>query len=103
MTEIIRTWKYKDSSRYWWEITLWKSGEHPSADAENWTDPSTVMDFEWCYRIKREEGGIINYQSSFVGQYELIPDIQDVLLDFLNYITSVMLGFAKWGEAEEKL
>ena len=92
--EIVRTWKHKDAWRYWWEITLWKSGERPCSDGPE-------IDFVWRYMIRRDERTLFN-EGEIVGQYDMAPHLHDVLLDFSQYIQSVCLGFAEYSKAEEE-
>jgi len=99
--EITRTWKYKDGSCYWWEIKLWKSGEQQSVDFLGACgEVSDEMDFQWEYEITRDDEHI--YLGWFVGQYDVIPNLNDVLLNFQGYINSVVIGFAMFSKAGEE-
>ena len=88
--DIIKTWKYKDSSRYWWKIDLYKlcEEEHPFHEGE--------IDFIWGYDIFRDEKEFIYREIR--GQYDEIPHLTDILCDFSNYINCTIIGFSKHGK-----
>lgn len=97
MPEIVRTWKYKDACRNWWEITMRKDGEQPCPPGVAEPDDT---DFIWSYMLGMESAPI--YYGTIVGQYDIVPTIDDVLLDFQNYINGVVIGFAMFSKAEEE-
>lgn len=93
-------WKYKDGERYWWRVTLRKTGERPAAGL----DPAEgSVDFEWRYDVAREDGGRWHpvYAGQIVGQYDEQPSLEEVLGDFSAYVSRAVIGFARWGEGRE--
>lgn len=86
---------YKDGNRDWWYITLWKIDQHqldlPDDDAWH---------FEWAYLLEKEDMGILLdiHKGTIQGQYEDPPKIQDVLTDFMAYISAVVIDFSKYGQ-----
>lgn len=88
-------WKYKDGERYWWRVTLRRTGERPAAGHEP-EDGST--DGEWRYDVTREDGGEWHpvYAGQIVGQYEEQPTLEEVLDDFAAYVMRAAIGFARW-------
>jgi len=85
-------WRYKDSYRFWWEIRMEKTETvHLVEDG----DPH----YEWDYELWRDE---VRIHSSFVkGQYDYPPTLDEIMLDFTTYITSVAMGVAKYGKLKE--
>lgn len=84
---------YKDASRYFWRVTVWKSGE-----CESWQGADSI-DFVWSYKIERSFSGESNWQEIYggeiQGQYEIFPDAEDIMLDFMNYTQSFVIGFCR--------
>ena len=91
MIPVSYKWSYKDANRDWWYITASHSGEVPYL-----FDGS--IDFKWSYSVNRENKEI--YHNELVGQYNEPPNIQDILTDFMTHISSVVIGFAKYGTNE---
>lgn len=88
--ELEREYHYKDGSRYYWRIKVWKSDERPS-----WADSDSI-DFIWSYTIERsfsgEESWNRVFENEIQGQYDIFPDMSDILLDFQSYINSFVVG-----------
>ncbi|MCY7361608.1 MAG: hypothetical protein LH629_06000 [Ignavibacteria bacterium] len=86
---------YKDASRYHWRVKLWKIDEKLS-----WEGADSI-DFIWNYTVERNSHGqndweIMYEQGFIVGQYNIPPNLKDIVLDFMNYIQSFALGFSDY-------
>jgi hypothetical protein len=92
--EHLHIWTYKDSSRYWWRLEVWKSGEVIA----HW-DPS-VIDWEWAYQMYRD--GEEFYHGSITGQYDEVPDPEEFFLDLQNYVNHLIPDVAKYATLELK-
>lgn len=94
------TWNYKDNSRYYWRIKVWHSGESPCGPGFK----DDEVDLEWSFEIYREGWGgaawpepgfVCVYTGEIVGQYDQLPSVNDILSDYLGYVTSAALGMAQ--------
>lgn len=80
----------KDSSRYYWEINAERIGE--AKDSFDKDDP----DYVWKWTITREDKAV-NFTGEFTGQYNEVPQIQEILLLFMQEITSMVIDFSRYG------
>ena len=88
-------WDYKDASRNRWRVTLWDTGEtRPSPGSETETDGS--VDHVWRYEVEREEGGeyVTVYIGTHTGQYDLRPELPELLHEFGSYVLAVCIDAA---------
>lgn len=87
-------WKYQDSFHDWWRVRLWKSGERPTG-LEN----EDSVDFEWAYEVAKEDAAVwtVVHRSELVGQYDVQPELPEIMLDFANHIMGVAIGFPLTG------
>ncbi len=85
-------WQYKDSFRFWWEIKMCK-------DVEEKIDEERNAHWGWNYEIEKDN---VKIHFGFIrGQYDIPPSLNDILLDFSSYISSVVIGAAKHGNLKE--
>lgn len=85
-------WEYKDGHRAWWLIKAWKSDEVPAMLGDPLDDS---VDWIWTYEISRDDD--IIYGDSLRGQYDEPPHVEEIFVEYLDYIIRVHAGMAKHG------
>lgn len=85
-----REWNYKDSFGAWWSLAvdaINEDAESNSGDDYHW---------KWHYEFKRED--VLIDSGELQGQYNIVPVLSDVLYEFGNYLTSIIVGMAAYGK-----
>lgn len=85
-------WQYKDSHRFWWEISLNRSDSFTIGEEGD-------KHYYWDYSLVRDGKPIHN--GYFLGEYDIPPTLDKIMLDFTFYITCVTVGASKHGSLKE--
>lgn len=86
-------WRYKDASRFWWKVEL-----KQTEDCQ--VDQAGEKHFYWNYKLSRD-GGEMHFDS-LLGQYDMPPRLDQVMLNFSCYISAVVIGASKYGKQDEE-
>ena len=90
MKKPIAVWTYKDSNRYWWTIKLYSTDKVISIDGENHNI--------WDYNVLIDDKRVDHMSGSVEGQYDLQPNLQNVLMAIGANNNSVLIGFSFYGK-----
>ena len=90
-TQCQYSWQYKDANRDWWEIVMK-------------VEPTRKLHKIWNYTVFKEIGGTKTeiHFGIIYGQYDIVPTIDSIMLDYTTHITSVALGFVHYAERNVK-
>jgi len=85
-----RTFEYKDGNRVWWKFTIQKT------DTVDGSLEPTDPDYWWRWTLENVDDSIIVAKGDIRGQYDLMPDINDILTDYQLQVSSLCLGMARY-------
>ena len=85
-------WTYKDGQRCYWRFEVEK--------ADDGYFDEEYEHQKWEYSVFRDEDCV--HEGIFVGQYDKIPSLFDVLMQYHSYIGALVAGAAKYGCCEVK-
>lgn len=88
-------WKYRDADCAWWTVAADAIDQKPE-DRE--FDSADDYHWRWYYEFRRE--GVLIDSGELQGQYWVAPLLTDVLREFGNYMTSVLIGMAAYSSKE---
>ncbi len=84
------SWKYKDGNRVYWRLDVkmsYETVDRPELDE---------VDHIWDYRLINEDLNKTIISGNVVGQYEMMPSINEFLADIQSQTTHLLLGMAKY-------
>lgn len=89
MENKILNWEYKHGDRETYVIKCTEYEEHE-------LDFTDSKDVEWRFQVYREDCGklVQIYDGFFMGQYDLEPLAQELMEEFISYMSGLTIGFS---------
>jgi hypothetical protein len=93
----MKEWQYKDMNRNYWKVILNK--RLMKGEDQDYIAVKDDADLQWCYQVFVSDSGedpyfYLVYSGVIIGQYNIVPSLQDIMKDFAAAMVTISIGFA---------